>query len=331
MAKESCETQWGVILANLGTPERPDASAVRDFLKSFLSDQRVVELPKAIWLPILYGIILPFRSPKVAKAYKSIWFDGGSPLKVYTEQQVEGVQKLLVDKCDHAPLVDYAMTYGEKSIESTLAKLRSQGANKFLILPLYPQYSATTTAAIYDQVADIQKSTRDVYDIYIHKNYYYRDDYIEALANSVNEQWQSSPKAEKLLFSFHGIPKRCVDLGDPYKNQCLETAKMVAEKLQLSDNEWFVSFQSRLGKAEWLKPYTDMQLEEWAESGVKSVDVICPAFSVDCLETIEEIDEENRELFLSKGGENYQMIPCLNARPDHLKVISNIVEEYIDN
>ena len=329
MVSQVEEKKWGVVLVNLGTPEQPTAAAVRKFLKDFLGDPRVVEIPRLIWMPILHGIILPFRSPKVAKAYQSIWMDEGSPLMVYSERQLKGVKNVLVEQLESPPLVELAMTYGTPNLSNALSSLENQGAEKYLILPLYPQYSATTTGAIYDQLSSIQSERRNVYDAVIHKNYHYRDDYIHALAQSISSQWQDHKRSEKLLFSFHGIPKRCVDLGDPYYDHCIETANLVAERLELEEDRWFVSFQSRLGKAEWLTPYTDKQLEKWAAEGVNSVDVICPAFSSDCLETIEEINVENRELFIAAGGKDYHMIPCLNDQTEHVNMLANIISEYV--
>ncbi len=327
--------KWGVILVNLGTPDEPTAKGVRAFLAEFLSDKRVVEIPSLIWKPLLYGIILPLRSKRVAKLYQSIWTDRGSPLKVITEDQKDALQGVLSARHgDEAPEVTYAMTYGDNKFARQVETLKGRGSNKFLILPLYPQYSATTTGSVFDQYADLIRLQRDIPDIRIHKSYCQRQDYIDALAASVSRYWQDrsspqKPRPQKLLFSFHGIPKRCIDLGDPYYDQCMYTATHVAVALDLPKGEWGVSFQSRLGKAEWLQPYTNKLLVEWAESGVESVDVICPAFASDCLETIEEIDGENRELFIRSGGKRYGFIPCLNADTEHIEMMANIVDEYV--
>lgn len=320
--------QLGVILVNLGTPEQPTPTSVRKFLREFLSDQRVVELPRFIWKPILYGFILPFRPKKVAHAYASIWTERGSPLKAITEDQVAGLRQKLKQNSDTPVLVEYAMTYGNPGIEATVDKLLQQGATRLLVLPLYPQYSATTSGAVYDQVAQIIQSRRDIPQLFVHKQYYQRDDYIGALTNSIARFQKQHGTPEKLLFSFHGIPKRCVDLGDPYYDQCMATAKATAEQLQLNDDQWHVSFQSRLGKAEWLKPYTSELLEEWGNRGVASVQVVCPAFAADCLETLEEIRIENRDVFVDAGGKSYEMIPCLNSDEEHLQVMANIVTNY---
>ncbi|NIB43295.1 ferrochelatase [Pseudomaricurvus alkylphenolicus] len=319
-------TPLGVVIANLGTPTEPSASAVRSFLAEFLSDQRVVELPRLLWLPLLYGVILPLRAPRVAKNYQGIWTENGSPLKAITEQQASELAKRF-DK--HQVRICYAMTYGSPKLKDRIAELEQQGCERILVLPLYPQYSATTTAALYDQYAKMLLEQRNVSDVTFYKSYYHRSDYIEALAASLSQHWSQHEPAEKLLFSFHGIPKRCVDLGDPYQKQCLATADAVTKRLNLESHQWSVSFQSRLGKAEWLQPYTDKQLQNWAQQGVKSVDVICPAFAADCLETLEEINEENRELFLEAGGDRFEFVPCLNAQPEHIDMMENIVREHL--
>ncbi|WP_439134145.1 ferrochelatase [Pseudomaricurvus sp.] len=323
--KSDKNTKLGVVLMNLGTPTEPTPKAVRQFLEEFLGDRRVVEIPRLVWWPILYGIILPFRSPKVAKLYKEIWLPEGSPLKVITQKQVAGLQSRF-DEAD--VVVKYAMTYGEPKLAQRIAELESAGVDKIVVLPLYPQYSATTTAAIYDQYANLITGQRNISNISIHKEYFDHDDYITALANSVRHHWQSHDQAEKLLFSFHGIPKRCVEKGDPYERQSRATAQLVADKLGLNDSQWAISFQSRLGKAEWLTPYTDKLLESWGKEGVSSVDVLCPAFASDCLETVEEIDQENREIFLSAGGGRFEYIPCLNDSEDHVDLLEKIVTEY---
>ena len=320
---------WGVILVNLGTPEAPTAKAVRDFLAEFLADQRVVEIPKLLWLPILHGVILPLRSKRVAKLYQSIWREGGSPLKVETEGQASALQSCIAARHpESSTTITYAMTYGPRNIASQIDELQKKGAERILVLPLYPQYSATTTAAIYDQCARLMLSKRDIPNISIHKSYYSRADYLVALSESIKEYRASHGESQKLLFSFHGIPQRCVDLGDPYFDHCKFTAEQVAQRLGLSTDQWGLSFQSRLGKAKWLQPYTDVVLRQWAESKVESVDVVCPAFAADCLETIEEIDVENRELFLACGGQSYHFIPCLNSQPRHIEMMANIVDEY---
>ncbi|MDN3639595.1 ferrochelatase [Simiduia curdlanivorans] len=317
-----------VILINLGTPERADAKSVRKFLREFLWDPRVVEIPRLLWWPILNGIILPFRPKRVAHAYQSIWTDQGSPLKVITERLADKLQATLSrDQGAAAPKIVCAYSYGKQSIAKQVQSLSSQGYDRFLLLPLYPQYSATTTGSVYDQWAEIIRSHRDIPDIRIHKSYSARPDFIAGLVQSIQAHWQAQGRSEKLLFSFHGIPQRNVDLGDPYEAQCLQTARDVADSLGLESAQWQVSFQSRLGKAEWLKPYTDKLLAQWGAESVESVDVICPAFSIDCLETLEEIQVENRDLFLASGGKAYHYIPCLNDSDAQVFLLSNIVLE----
>ncbi len=308
---------------NLGTPEAPTISAVRDFLREFLHDHRVVELTRWIWCPILHGIILPFRPKKALAAYKSVWMEGGSPLKVITQQQVEALQ-IFFNQHDQPALVVHAMTYGQPKLSEQVHSLVAQGVERIIVLPLYPQYSATTTAAIYDQYANIIKTTRNIPEIMICKSYCDHPAYIQALAASIREHWATNPKAEKLLFSFHGIPQRCVDQGDPYYQQSLETAAATARALNLDEKEWVVSFQSRLGKARWLQPYTDKLLIQLATEGTTSVDVICPAFAADCIETLEEIQQENRHLFEAAGGKTFSYIPCLNSRDDHIALMANL-------
>ncbi|MEW5248202.1 ferrochelatase [Microbulbifer discodermiae] len=322
-----------VILINLGTPADPTPASVRRFLREFLSDSRVVEIPGPIWLPILHGFILPFRARRIAPEYAGIWNRGadgepveGSPLLYYTRRQAEMLQlQLAATRGDIT--VAHAVTYGEPGLASVVDRLRSDGCESFLLLPMYPQYSGTTTGAIYDQVARIFCENRDVPDIQLVHDYYRHPLYIRALADSVREHWKEHGKAEKLLLSFHGIPKANVSKGDPYERQCGETAVQLAAELGLTEGEWTLSYQSRFGKAEWLQPYTDKTLVEWGRQKLASVDVICPAFSADCLETLMEISEENRAKFVEAGGGEYRYIPALNARPDHIRALAAIVQE----
>ncbi|MCV6625103.1 MAG: ferrochelatase [Cellvibrionaceae bacterium] len=314
-----------IVLVNLGTPERPDPAAVRAFLREFLSDPRVVEIPRPIWLPILYGFILTTRPRAVAEAYKTIWTEQGSPLRAITEQQTADLQQHLQAQTSFADTsVHYAMSYGQPSLPSVIAQLQAQGIERIGIIPLYPQYSATTTAVVYDQLAKIQLASREIADTRVCKSYYQRPAYIKALAASVRAHWAEQGQAERLLMSFHGIPKRCVDLGDPYYQHCMATAKNVAAELQLDDEQWAISFQSRLGKAEWLKPYTVELVEQWGKQGLASMDVICPAFAADCLETLEEISGEVKEEFQHAGGGEFRYIPCLNSNADHIELLADI-------
>lgn len=314
-----------VILVNLGTPEEPTPAAVRKFLREFLSDQRVVEIPKPIWWLILNCLILPRRPIKVAKAYASIWTEQGSPLRAITIEQVDGVRELLNAMPGFEDTeVCYAMSYGKPGLVEQIQRLENDGVKRIAVIPLYPQYSATTTAVVYDQIANYQLQSRNIIDIRVCKHYYERDDYISALAAAVGEFRALNGTAEKLLMSFHGIPQRCVDLGDPYFDQCATTASALAEKLGLSESQWKMTFQSRLGRAQWLQPYTASQVKQWGDEGVKSIQVICPAFSSDCLETKEEIAIEVRDDFLQAGGESFAYIPCLNDSKSHLDIFTSI-------
>ena len=336
-----------IILMNLGTPAEPTPGAVRAFLREFLSDTRVVEIPKPVWQLILNLFILPLRPKRIAPAYQEIWNHGldgeavsGSPIVYYTRRQVDLLQERLQAGAGEngvegeagqngGPLVAYAMTYGTPNLSETVARLQEEGATGFTVLPLYPQYSATTTGAIYDQVARIIRKSRNVPDISVVHDYWKHPRYIEALANTVREHWDKHGAAEKLMMSFHGIPKANTRKGDPYYEHCCGTAERLAAALGLPREKWEITFQSRFGKAEWLQPYTDKTLVEWGRSGVSSVDVICPAFSADCLETLEEIAVENRANFIDAGGREYRYIPALNAREDHIAMIEAIVRERI--
>jgi ferrochelatase len=320
-----------VILMNLGTPTEATKPAVREFLKEFLSDPRVVEIPKILWMIILYCFILTFRVPKVTKAYKEIWQDGSSPLRLTVESQVEKLQQYLNTHSgsNNIPDIHHAMAYSGPSINDKVVELEQQGFEHFLVLPLYPQFSATTTGSIYDQVSLIGSKRRDIPQIHIIKQYFNHPLYIKALANSVNKQWDENGKPDRLLMSFHSIPQAYSDAGDPYYHQCVTTAELLAEELQLSEKQWALSFQSRLGYSKWLSPYTFKVLTQWGEEKVPHVDVICPAFSADCLETLEEIQVENRDLFLAAGGRKLNLIPCLNDQPQHIEMMAALVNQYL--
>ncbi|GAB1265084.1 ferrochelatase [Aurantivibrio infirmus] len=321
--------KWGVIIMNLGTLSAPTKAGYRAFIKEFLSDPRVVEIPRIAWWPILNLFILPFRPAKIIGGYEKIWDETkGFPLTYITQSQSEKLQsKLQLQLGKSAPTVTYAMTYGQPKLAERVNELKQSGVEKIFVLPLYPQYSATTTASIYDQYSQLISESRDIPDITINKSYYQRDDYIEALVNSIRSYRQDNGASERLLLSFHGIPKRCVDLGDPYFKHCEATANAVAAGLNLRDDEWGISFQSRLGKATWLQPYTFDVLQQWGKDGIKTVDVACPAFAADCLETLEEIAFEGKEVFLEAQGENLRLIPCLNDSDIHIEVLANIVRQ----
>lgn len=322
MKAQGKSAAMGVVLVNLGSPAKPKASAVWQFLARFLSDRRVVELPRLVWLPLLYGVILPLRSHRVAKLYQSIWTTEGSPLLMTLRHQARALQAQCPDM-----VVSYAVSYGEPSISQAVSQLRATGVETVVVLPLYPQYSGTTTGAVYDQVAKLMASSRYVPDIRVVRQYSDRPDYIAVLAHSIQQHWSAHGRSEKLLFSFHGIPRHCVGKGDPYELQCRQTAADVVAVLGLQPEQWQISFQSRFGKAEWLQPYTDAVLAALPRQGCRTVDVVCPSFSADCLETLEEIEQGSRRLFLSAGGQRFCLVPCLNNMPEHIRMMESIVRD----
>lgn len=317
-----------VVLVNLGTPDAPTASALRRYLREFLSDPRVVEIPKLAWWPILNGIILPLRSGKSAAKYASIWTKEGSPLKVYTERQASLLRGFLGER-GHEVQVAYAMRYGNPSMPEVLDKLKADGCDRILVLPAYPQYSGTTTASIFDAVFSHYSRVRNVPELRLIKHYHDHEAYIQALAKSVLAHWDLNGRPDKLVVSFHGVPKRTLLLGDPYHCECYKTARLLAAQLQLSTDEYLVTFQSRFGKAEWLQPYTAPTLVKLAKDGVRRVDVVCPGFTSDCLETLEEIAMEVRRDFLTAGGKEFHYIPCLNDSPAWIAGLAEIVEQHM--
>jgi len=319
----------GVLLVNLGTPDAPTASAVRRYLDEFLSDPRVIDKPRWLWWFILHGIILRIRPRKAAHAYQQVWTDEGSPLLTISQQQTKKLQELFDSKGANIS-VALGMRYGKPSIKTALESLKKDNVNKIVILPLYPQYSATTTASIFDAVAKTFKSWRFLPTIEFINHYHDKPQYIKALANSIRSTWQQQAQPEKLLLSFHGLPKSYLAAGDPYFCECQKTARLLAEELELNETQWAISFQSRMGVEEWLTPYTDKILLAWAQQGIKDVHVVCPGFSVDCLETLEEINMQNREIFLNAGGEKYHYIPALNDSDGHIEMIASLLEPQIN-
>ena len=315
----------GILITNLGTPDNHTASAVRKYLAEFLSDSRVIELPKFLWWFILHGIILRIRPSQSAKAYKKIWTENGSPLLSISNKQVERLKKILAKKVQGPIRIELAMRYGNPSIKSGLEKLQAANSKRILILPLYPQYSSATTGSTFDAVVDELKKWRWLPEIRMINHYHDHPGYIDTLANSIMNYWKDNKKPQKLLFSFHGLPKHYFLAGDPYHCECHKTARLVAEKLKLNEEEWTVTFQSRFGPKEWLQPYTDTTLKSLANNGIKSVNIICPGFSADCLETLEEIDIQNREFFMEAGGEKFDYIPALNDDDNHIELLSNII------
>jgi len=316
----------GVLLINLGTPDAPTAQAVKPTLREFLGDPRVVEIPRVIWWLILNGIILNTRPKKSAAKYASIWMTEGSPLKVHTERQTVLLQDYLREKTQDTPLqVEYAMRYGNPSIPEVLAKLKAQNCQRILLVPLYPQYAASATATALDAVfAELQK-TRNMPAVRSIKHFHDDATYIKASAQNIRDYWTLHGHPDKLVMSFHGVPRYTLDKGDPYHCECMKSGRLIAEELGLSEEQYTVSFQSRFGKAEWIKPYTTATLKELGSLHTRRVDVVCPGFVADCLETLEEIAQEGREDFQHAGGGEYHYIPCLNERPDWVEALGALV------
>ncbi|MEQ1119424.1 ferrochelatase [Acinetobacter junii] len=319
-----------VILANLGTPDEATAPAVRRFLKQFLSDTRVIEIPKFIWWVILHAFVLPFRPKRVAQAYASVW-STDSPMREIVLKQTQLIKQRLLDENHQFDLtVVPAMTYGQPSIYAVFEQLEKVPQEHVILLPLFPQYSATSTAPLYDAFARWIPNQRHLPGITMIKDYYQHPLFIQALVDSVLAYQEQHGKPEKLLMSFHGIPQPYADKGDPYADRCRMTAKLVAEALHLNEDEWAISFQSRFGKQEWVKPYTDVLLEQWGQAGVRSVQVLSPAFSADCLETLEELAVENKETFQHAGGGEYAYIPALNTDQAHIDLLVSLVQANLD-
>jgi ferrochelatase len=312
-----------VLLCNLGTPDEPTPKAVRRYLAEFLSDPRVVEIPRLVWLPILHAIILRTRPAKSARKYARIWMKEGSPLKVWTEKQALLLAGYLGQR-GQPVLVRHAMRYGQPSVAGALDELRAEGVERVLVLPLYPQYAAATTASVGDAVADWMKRRRNLPELRFVKHWHDDPGYIGALARRVSDHWMTHGRPDRLVLSFHGLPKRSLTLGDPYHCECLKTGRLLAERLKLREENVVVTFQSRFGKAEWLKPYTEPTLIALAKEGVARVDVFCPGFFADCLETLEEIDLEARAAFLAAGGKEFGYIPCLNDQHEGIAALAAI-------
>lgn len=313
----------GVLLVNLGTPDSPTAPALRRYLAEFLADTRVIEIPKLIWMLILHGIILRIRPKKSAAKYATVWTDEGSPLLAISKRQAVAIQEQLGSSAN----VKLGMRYGNPSIQKALREFQSEGVRKIVVLPLYPQYAAATTGSSFDAVTRELQKWRFVPELHFINSYCDNTLFIDALAASIQEDFSKHGKPEKLLLSYHGMPKRNLELGDPYYCLCQKTTRLVAEKLGLDKNEYLTTFQSRFGYAEWLQPYTDKTLEELARSGVKNIAIVSPAFSADCLETLEELAVENREIFIHAGGTEYRYILALNDRADHINALVKQIEK----
>lgn len=328
--KHENSERTGILLTNLGTPDAPTPSALRRYLKEFLWDPRVVEVPRPIWWLILNGVILNIRPRKSAKAYETVWTDRGSPLLYHTQDQCDAVRARMQAKYGDDVVVEFAMRYGNPSVTSALQKLEDQGVRKLLVLPLYPQYSGATTASTFDAIAQDFKGRRWLPEMRFINHYHDFGPYIDAMAQQIERHWTEHGRTEKLMFSYHGVPKKYLLRGDPYHCECFKTSRLLAERLGLNKDEYLTTFQSRFGREEWLKPYTDHTLMAMGKDGVTSVQVFCPGFAADCLETIEEIGEENRDYFLEAGGKTYQYIPAMNAESHHVDALTQLLEQHLN-
>ncbi|CAB1276410.1 Ferrochelatase [Candidatus Nitrosacidococcus tergens] len=321
-------THVGILLTSLGTPNTPTPSGVRQFLREFLSDPKVIEMPRLLWLPILYGFILPIRPYYVARLYQSIWREDDSPLRSFANKVGNSLQKELNHRGQSVKVV-LGMRYGFPSIAQALEELHQLHIKRLIILPLYPQYSGSTTGSTFDAIAKTISKWRWLPELHMIMHYHNDHGYLDALTENVKATWEKRGRGERLLISFHGLPNRYFLAGDPYYHQCCETAQLLADRLQLKQEDWQIAFQSRFGREEWLKPYADHLLVEWAKAGVKYIDVVCPGFVIDCLETLEEMAERNKKLFLQAGGESYHYIPALNDKKSHIFSLANLVEQHI--
>lgn len=319
----------GVLLVNLGTPDAPTPSAVRRYLRQFLWDRRVVELPRPLWWLILNLVILSIRPARSARAYKKIWTERGSPLLLISQEITAGVAEQLASRLSGSVHVELAMSYGQPAIDAALARLYEKQARRIVLLPLYPQYSNTTTGSVFADVSAQLTERRWIPELRFINHYHDAPPYIAALAASIREYRDRNGSGERLLFSFHGLPRKMLEDGDPYHCQCQKTARLVAEALQLDDADWALSFQSRVGRDPWLQPYTDELLTQWGKDKVGDIDVVCPGFAADCLETLEEIQMQNAEFFSEAGGGRLRYVPALNARKDHVTFLSRLIEKHV--
>lgn len=318
----------GILLVNIGSPDAPTAKAVRPYLREFLSDARVIDYPRWLWLPLLYGVILTVRPKRSARLYQNIWREDGSPLLAIMRGQAQGLTRTL-RATGLDVVVEVGLRYGNPSVGDALRRLRAQKITQLLVLPLYPQYSTTTTATSFDAVFDELKTWTTIPELSTITDYHAHPAYIDALANSIRTYWQTHRRPSITLFSYHGIPARYAKNGDPYPEQCQHTSELLAEALSLEKDEWAMSYQSRFGPEPWLQPYTDETLESWGHEKKKDVQVLCPGFSADCLETIDEIDREAREEFEDAGGEGFAYIPALNDSDNHIQALTTIILEKI--
>ena len=317
----------GILITNLGTPDEPTPRALKRYLKQFLSDPRVVEVPRLLWWLVLHGVILQFRPRRSAKAYATVFTEQGSPLLFHTQAQADAIRQQLTEQGHDNLVVDFAMRYGNPGFDAVLDRMFKQGVRKLLVLPLYPQYSGSTSASTFDELARNFMRRRWLPDLRFISHYPDYPPFIRAAADKIRAHWQSHGQADKLLFSYHGIPKRYLTNGDPYHCECYKTSRLIAQALGLNEQQYLTTFQSRFGREEWLKPYTDATLKALPAQGVTSVQVFCPGFSADCLETIEEIGEENKEYFLHAGGKRYEYICALNAEPGHIDALCQLITD----
>ncbi|MDN5752039.1 MAG: ferrochelatase [Nitrosospira sp.] len=322
--QHGASNRTGILLVNLGTPDAPTAQALRPYLKQFLSNPRVVEIPRWAWWLILNGVILNTRPKQSAEKYALIWMPEGSPLKIHTERQTRLLRDILENHVTPAPMVEYAMSIGNPSIAEVLGRMKQLGCERILVLPLYPQYAASSTASAFDEIfAQLQKM-RNTPAIRTVKHYHDHPGYIAALAQNVRDYWMRTGKPDKLVMSFHGVPRFTLDKGDPYHCECRKTGRLLAERLELDADEYQICFQSRFGRAEWLTPYTAVTLEQLGKQAIRRVDVVCPGFVSDCLETLEEIAMEAKAIFIQAGGHEFHYIPCLNEREDWIQTLADI-------
>lgn len=317
------QTKTGILLANLGTPDAPTPEAVKRYLRQFLSDQRVVDTSRLLWWPLLRGVILPLRAPRVAKLYQSIWMEDGSPLMVYSKAQ----QQTLAQRLPNTP-VALGMSYGSPSLECAVDELLASGVEHIVVLPLYPQYSCSTVAAVWDELARILARKRSIPGVSFIRDYADDSAYIDALAKSARDSFAKHGEPDLLLLSYHGIPQRYADEGDDYPQRCRDTTRELVSALGLPPEKVMMTFQSRFGREPWLTPYTDETLKMLAEKGTRHIQVMCPGFAADCLETLEEIAVQNREIFLEAGGQQYEYIPALNAAPEHIEMMVKLTAAY---
>ncbi len=319
----------GVLIINLGTPEHPTARSVRQYLAEFLWDPRVVEIPRLLWWLMLHGMVLPFRPARSAKAYQAIWTDQGSPLLTISKQQAHALEIELKQQTKAPIKLALAMRYGRPSIQQALTTLRDGGAQRLIVLPMYPQYSATTTASCFDAVSATLRTWRWIPELRFINHYPDHPGYIASCAKRIHDAWQAQGRTDYLVFSFHGLPKRCLLNGDPYFCECHKTARLIAQALSLNDDAWQITFQSRFGRQEWLKPYTEQTLKALPSQGKTAINVFCPGFAADCLETLEEIALQNRDFFLAAGGQHFSYIPALNTMPEHISALSDLVLQHM--